>query len=556
MFSRMVFERDPASMGSAATVPGRRPVRNDALLNRHRVVTMRLPAAGDELKTKDFEVRRSAVSDIDAGETDARPGAVWQLGDLDELRSDELAAAQVYLRLKEFFDRRRAYELSNQGKNPFLHPVPRLVGIPRAQLPRSPDCKAVNALVRHKEDGQGKFVELQVRFGAAQLTRRTEHVRGASRRAEPMGLAVDERWAWHEFGHVLVYAATDQLELPFSHGVGDALAAVIGDPDSELHDDPAWAGLTYPFVRLNRRHDRPASLGWCFCGRRSGLRALGGKRPMKLHADYFEEQLFSTALFRLYQSLGGATRDDRATRWSASDYVVFLIMVAIDKVNPTTLLAADFVKLLIDADKERASFDIEATWPGEDSRPVQRKGGRVGKVIRWAFEQQGLVPDLPINEVHEGVAPPPKVDVYIRARAKIRHDGGYAPVPLRWREEPQLPWHAEGISVQGAEVVVQVRDRGVAHSEAVTVHAWWAALVGNGNPLAWKPLAPQNANSDLEFRFEQPKTDGRYWVFAEASCKSDASNLNVGSKPPSAADELMELVAHDNNCGLALLGSA
>ncbi len=410
-----VFKHDPASMGPAATRGQRSPARNDDLLDAHRLATSRLPKVGDPLKTDDFEVRRSAVTDIDAGETEARPGAIWQLGDLGELRGDELAAAQVYLRLAEFFARRRAYEGSQQG-GVFEHPVPRLVGIPRAQLPRSPDCKAVNALVRPKEDGAGKVVELQVRFGAAQLTRRTEHARVSSegipsRRAEPMGLAVDERWAWHEFGHVLVYAATRNLELPFSHGVGDALAAVIGDPDSQLHDDPGWAGLTFPFSRLNRRHDRPAHLGWSFCGRRSGLRALGGNRPMHMHADYFEEQLFSTALFRLYQRLGGATRDpkdvnnvdDRRARWNASDYVVYLIMAAIDKVKPSTLLASDFVELLVEADAKASSFNIEADWPEDLSpRRVTREGGRAGELIRWAFAQQGLDRDLPIDQVREG----------------------------------------------------------------------------------------------------------------------------------------------------------
>ena len=114
-----VFKHDPASMGSAATRGQRSPARNDDLLNAYRVATSRLPKVGDPLKTDDFEVRRSAVTDIDAGETDARRGEVWKLGKLDELRGDELAAAQVYLRLAEFFARRRAYEGSQQGKKVF-----------------------------------------------------------------------------------------------------------------------------------------------------------------------------------------------------------------------------------------------------------------------------------------------------------------------------------------------------------------------------------------------------------------------------------------------------
>ena len=378
-----------------------------------------------------------------------------------------------------------------------------------------------------------------------------------------MGLAVDERWAWHEFGHVMVYAATGQLELPFSHGVGDALAAVIGDPDSKLHgdDDPAVAGLTYPFVKLNRRHDRPADLGWCFCGRRSGLRALGGNRPMHIYADYFEEQLFSTALYRLYQCLGGATRDlagidnadDRTTRWRASDYVVYLIMVAIDQAKGVKL-ASGFVDLLIKADEAR-DFDIAADWPEGFSRPrVQRKRGRAVKVIRWAFEQQGLVEGLPIDQLHEGVAPPQKADIYIRACAETRRDGGYAPVELRWKEKEGLPWHATDIRVGDSKgVVVQVRDRSAELRSGVVVRAWWSAPSGEGKPLVWSPLGERKADAVGEFRFGPLTASGGYWVFAEASCTDDASNLGAGVAPPTDVGELMELVANDNNCGLALL---
>jgi hypothetical protein len=43
------------------------------------------------------------------------------------------------------------------------------------------------------------------------------------------------------------------------------------------------------------------------------------------------------------------------------------------------------------------------------------------------------------------------------------------------------------------------------------------------------------------------------WVFAQVECPEDPSNWAFGSPPPSTPSALLELVAHDNNLGLAFL---
>jgi hypothetical protein len=567
--------QDPVSQYSADSANERRPVRNDALLNACRTNAPSLPAQGAPLLTDKFEVRRSVVP------YPSQAGAVWRRGDLAELRSDDLSAAHVYQRLHEFFARLQGYGFDVPAR--FRWAALPIVGVPRATLPRSPDGRTVNAAVRAtlavRKDGSGAPSHLEVGFGAAQLTRRTEHRRGTHLRAEPLGLAADERWAWHEFGHVLAYAATGQLEFRFSHGVGDALAAVIADPDSQLHDEPELAALTFPFVALGRSHNRPAALGWCFCGRRNGLRALRSERAMRAYAGYFEEQLFSTALYRLYQSLGGATRDlalppragDRPMRYSASDYVVYLLMWAIDTMSPDSLAptssADDFVFLLGRADAVTHHFHIRPTWPeGPAPRHVRRLGGRVGKVIVWAFGQQGLDARVPIEQTREGAAAPPAVDVYIRAHE--RDGGSYDAVPLRWAVTARLPWHASGITAQGAEVQVQVDNRGTQRAPGVAVQAWWCDADAPGF-LKWQLLAPtslqgidvpEQPKAGVAFRFAKPAVGGRYWVFAAATCFADRSNIDPATllpfadgQPPTRPRDLLELVANDNNCGLALL---
>ena len=84
--------------------------------------------------------------------------------------------------------------------------------------------------------------------------------------AEPLGIAADARWIWHEIGHVLLTTSVGELQFRFAHSPGDALAAIVSDPESELATDPNWRGSTFPWVFLPRRHDRCVAVGWSWGG--------------------------------------------------------------------------------------------------------------------------------------------------------------------------------------------------------------------------------------------------------------------------------------------------
>jgi hypothetical protein len=495
------------------------------------------------------------------------------------LRSDALSALHAALRADELFRRLDAYALST--------PPLRMVQLPlelhpRAPLRGAPDGDIVNAEVRVRLPAPAPSasmpvlvpVAVEVRFGAAAPIHREWHPGPSGRPgAQALGLAADLRWAWHEFGHVLVFAATGRLELRFAHGIGDALAALIGAPGSPLAGDPDREGLTFPWVLLGRRHDRAAARGWCWCGRRSALRrSLFGNLDQR--AGYFEEQLFSSAMYRAYLSLGGADPEPSALalRRSASDYLVYLLMRAVLGLPHDALLPARSVEVLVDAmvaiDLGAVAWTCTADWPEGPPRVLSRRGGRVHKVLRWAFEQQGLAAGLAPGQVFEGSALP-KVDLYIDDLAG--RGGQYPPLPLGWPSATSdpAPWMATDSDMgrDGETLVVYVRNRGRKAAEAAEVKAWSAPDVA-GRPGGWTKLTPVtqaplllatvNPGAVLPARFDLPAAAGPIWVFAAVSSPDDPANiddnLSTGSgMPPVDADELAELVALDNNCALRRL---
>ena len=71
---------------------------------------------------------------------------------------------------------------------------------------------------------------------------------------------------WHELGHVLLMACVGEPQFHSAHSPGDALAAIVADPRSELAKDANWRGATFPWVFLPRRHDRSVAQGWSWGG--------------------------------------------------------------------------------------------------------------------------------------------------------------------------------------------------------------------------------------------------------------------------------------------------
>ena len=623
-----VFLRDPASQGQAADMRSRRPTRTQGQLDHFRAhmsvavgpdATLRFgdphpwfeSKGASGLQAQQASRAASANGSMtldDQGVVQARqvlrpahplPGAPTDAptgnptGNPTDasIYADEQASVETHVRAAELFARLSAF-----GFDP--HAYFRFARLPLVQRVRpsmrwAPDGELKNAEVRpyFEDRGNGapqisQRMQLLVRYGSDNPLHRRKLPRQGGRpgvKAQYLSVASDARWAWHEFGHVLNFASTGELEFPFAHSAGDALAAITADPLSGLapngQPEAPERFASFPWIAIpGRNHGRSALRGYCWCGRRNRVRLDFSATLAHYHHSYFGEQLLSSSLFRLYRSLGGDTRGgvdphaDQAMRLEASDYTVYLIMFAISLLGPDTLAPArtadQFVSALIDADLGTAAWRVNARWPFDQKtspRVVSRQGGRVHKLIRWAFEQQGLYATDDPEAVAEGLGQPPAVDIFLADRRLAGSgqtpDGGYHPVPLRWSDEAQ-PWHASESSVArvDSQVVVTVFSRHTgALPDDLAVKGWWAAANAS-DKLAWRPLAPtrptESGVSDREpFMLDLPPEASTLasglWLLVSADTAADPSHLGHGQEPPSASSELLELVAHDNNLALA-----
>jgi hypothetical protein len=577
---------DPASQGPAASLPARRTTRSDELLNAFRKSTGMLPPAVDGQHVLDSAFAQVLPARVGSEPLPLQP-VPHQVPEANpSLRSDDLSAIHAYMRAQELLQRFEAYGLPTD-------PYFKFVKLPlklryRAAFAYASDGETVNAQVSPDGPTQNlydvfekdKRPNLEVSFGAAELAHRSMLKNNAGQlRAQPLGVAADARWAWHEFGHVLNVASTGELEFRFAHSAGDALAAIVADPHSAIDTPDFMRHLTFPWVRLTRSHGRPAHLGWCWCGSRSRLRqraATGAALPIP--GGYWEEQLMSSSLFRLYCAIGGDTFSDADRRKGASDYVVFLIMKALQlqgtkEVVPTRS-ADQFVDAMIHADIGTNHWLVKPNWPeGSTARNVHRRGGAVHKVIRWAFQCQGLYATEKINEVVEGPGLPSKVDIYIPGKGP-RATGGYEAVDLAWSDSTAAPWHADADSIQingSGTVKIKVANCGAETAEAVSVQVWVSPA--DGTALNWQPLvaigtAPKNiggAGGVTTFAFlandsTNSPLKAKHFVFAAATCFGDKANTDPSSAMPcgdptawTTQQLLIDLVANDNNLGLQIV---
>jgi hypothetical protein len=549
----------------------------------------------DDSKSPEIQVMKSRLVRPKDNETEVETIT----SPIRNARTNEFAALSAYQHARELFDTMRSYGLV--PKSYFKQATLPLLVRYRAGIYPGPgkDGKTVNAMVDYESPRRSdrssdqsrttKLEELlqappplQIRFALADVKR-------SGSRREPLGIACDPRWSWHEYAHVLIAASTGALELTFAHSTGDALAAILGDPSLEV--DHPLRMATFPWVFLNRWHDRSVHSGWSWCGSYHRQSEFPPDSAFR-RKGYRSEQILSTSLFRLYRALGGDTNQNggkransgksgtaagRMVRQRAADYTAYLIMRAIAWLGPIIHVTAEtpdqFVSALIDADV--ATLLGPATPPHRPPLP-RRVGGCAHKVVRWAFEAQGLYatddpdPDAIIN------APglPPKVDVFIDDRRK-EHDpahepGAYTPVPLG---EPF--WYATDAAIhidRKGNVTVSVGNRGREPASKVVVEIWYARRPQAPAPppnwdghaksgkRAWtclgatepKPVAP---GATVKFMIERLPTRGELLVLAVARCEEDPANTEADTGLPCAAGApLVDLVAGDNNLGLRAQG--
>jgi hypothetical protein len=584
-----LFPRDPASQRTAPHLLDSRPNASGSQLAGFREL-LDLPGlqmlGGNRTRLREhpqrwIEVRRSRV--VNRNDDETQPEVV-HLPSVTNPRRNDFAALSAYHNARIMLDCMRDY-----GFAPFdyfrFSKKPLIVRY-RATMRRASgkDGRTVNAEVDYDpllldigDDPQNAaYASLQVRFALADVKRTWS-------RRDSLGLATDPRWSWHEYGHVLLAAATGALEMRFVHSAGDALAAIACDPHSRLARHTRLRFATYPWVYLNRRHDRSVWEGWSWSGMYH--------RPDRFLTDpdvwphrrkaYDSEQILSTTLFRVYRALGG---DDvkangkpfKDGRKRAADYSLYLIMKAIYSLSPPNAEPVQspeqFMQALMDADT--------GTMPVAAGPLADRVGGIAHKIINWSFEQQGLFPPAG-SDVHNAPGDPPGVDLYIDDRRPASHGplprGGYVPVSLDWHQWPNpQDWHAAASAIQVApnpivpntyQVTVDVSNRGPRAANNVKVRAWYAVWDGvkalpRWNSAAWQPMGdlgpvivgpagqPPTQFGPFALPSVPANPNDRYLIVAEASCVDDPANSRSELPCATKPTPLVEMIAGDNNLAL------
>ena len=511
--SGMVFADDPQSQGGTAT-----PASNQATLNPFRssvtLLGLDTPAAGDDqelvgehINVNDFEVF-TVDPPTEAAGSDFNYGA----------RTDDFSAVNAYVHCDAFI---RLVEDLGFDRDTYFGSTTWPLDVDHRGRFGSTDGIEVNASC----SGNGMNGIANVDFELA----------STADTSNPIGIAADKRVVLHEIGgHGILYPHINTANFGFAHSAGDSFAAVLGDPESQAAD----RFLTFPFVGsvITRRHDRSVGGGWGW----GGSNDAGG---------YSSESILSTSHFRLYRSLGGdSTR--LATRQFAARVTAYLMLRAVNTLttltNPSNVTG--WVQALLDADA--------GDWTSEGLA-----GGAYGKVIRWAFEKQGLyqAPGAPTPVTQEGA--PPAVDVYIDDG---RH-GEYQYQAVHW--DCQNVWnrrfadngsiHEDPLLGQTNFAYVRVRNRGTETAENVVVRGFHCNPgAGLTWPDDWQPMTTAQITApDIPPGGEitvgpfswTPSQPDHECLLMVASADGDPSNIDVFAPGESIPE--WRLVPHDNNIG-------
>jgi hypothetical protein len=621
-----VFPIDPTSQDKPDKLRRRRPTRTEKELNAFRKDRQITVGQRDPLileGPRGHELMQVIVCPRFVREDRAAPGPAKSVdlpGGGPPIRSNDFSAVSAFNNVRQLFDRLIAY-----GLRP--HDYFRIASLPLKVAYRSgvwpgpgKDGETVNARV-HVTGWKGDFmgpaqpgerpsVEMHLALGNLSHRARKRWDRKNRSPAEPLGMAADVRWIWHEIGHVLLMASVGELEFRFAHSAGDALAAIASDPESKLAAPPTiaalraahakWRGATFPSAFLPRRHDRCVLCGWSWSGSMHRAMARVPNSLATRRKGYQSEQILSSSLFRLYLSLGGDTikagSADPQVRETASHYSVYLIMRAIQMLGTGGIVLANdpdqFVAALIEADVGTGAWNVDfpppagTTFPPPPAGPphiYSRIGGCAHKVIRWAFEAQGLYAKP--GTLTNAPGQPPPVDIYIEDGRPGDVDspygaitygpGNYAPVSLHWDRKqtgasPEPPaWQSPvAIVVNGNDIQVTVGNRGTEPATNVNVSVFFRRWPAERKPPAWKqgagwtPCNPQPSPGQTiapgalaTFAFTHVPPGRRYLVLAQATCDDDRANTDPATGLPCSQLEtpLIDLVAGDNNLGLRVV---
>jgi hypothetical protein len=253
-----------------------------------------------------------------------------------------------------------------------------------------------------------------------------------------------------------------------------------------------------------------------------------------------------------------------------------------------------FIAALMHADTTTDVWDVAFPPDSALAFEFHRIGGCVHKVIRWAFEAQGMF--TPPGKITNAPGAPPPVDIYIQdlrptsdtsapSGAIEYGPGGYNPVSLDWdpdQKQSDTPpqWQASQNAIvisSTGEISVVVKNRGTEQAKNVEVKVWcrkWPISTPPGVPpdwdtsTNWEPRLPPGGSIVLNIDPSDEETFGpfpavpssfagtRYLVLAAATCADDRANLDSATSFACSLQPtpLLDLVANDNNLGLWVFG--
>lgn len=353
--------------------------------------------------------------------------------------------------------------------------------------------------------------------------------------ANPLGRAVDKYVHWHEIGgHGILWDHVESPNFGFAHSAGDGLAGIQSDPDSLLRELGLVERFRYTPFRPIRWMNRAVADGWGW----GGPNDLGG---------YSSEEILATSHFRIYRAIGGDSAD-LGRRRLASRVTTYLILRTVGDLTPMSNppTADDWCTRLMATD----AMD----WTSEGLC-----GGAYHKVIRWAFEVQGLFRPAGAPDTDPGA--PPSVDVYIDdGRSGVYEpflsDTDLADAGDVWnRHFPDgATAHQEPLAGFPSYGYVRVRNRGTDAAADASVKLFSAdPASGLEWPAAWTPTTtpelaapgPITAGGQAvmgPFSWSTP-SPGPVSLLASASATGDASNADTIT----AAIAHWRLVPFDNN---------
>jgi len=522
--SGLVFSVDPDTTNGGpaptSTITGLNPVRVSRAL-----IGLNAPMAGTQSLTGD------TITLVDDEPPTVAPPTQPSGQNFDyDSRTDNFAAVNAYVHCDEFF---RLADGMGFARSSYFGGTAFPTAVDHRGSIGTTDGVEINAHCVGTAAGSG-------------IARTTFMLADTGDAANPLGIACDYRVVLHELaGHGTLYNHVSKANLGFSHSAGDSVAAILNDPGSQAAD--RFESFPWEYANVSRRHDRTPAAGWGY----AGTIALNPFSAMNDPGGYNNEQILSTTHFRIYRSIGGDASDLTSQQFAAR-MTVYLILKAISTLTPTTNPgnATGWVSALQTAD--------HADWTSENIT-----GGAYSKVIRWAFEKQGLFQPAGTATPNNNEGAPPAVDVYI----DDGRGGEYPYQAVFW--ENQNIWnrtsadggtaHQDPVVGQTNYAYVKIKNRGTQDATSVVVKGFHAnPAAGLSYPVDWQPMTttqlsaanvPANNGGEITVGpFDWvPFHVGHECMFMVVSAAGDASNVdNIG-----AADTIPEwrLVPNDNNVG-------